>query len=67
MTKNDLYGWIFTYNPETGNWRACTRDRYNDLFSIPEENFPRSKDLLTIQELVMKYEGEEDVLMGLLV
>jgi hypothetical protein len=62
MTKDNLYGWVFTYNPITGNWRACTREDYLDFFSIPEKNFIRSKDLNTLQEIIMKSLYLEDKL-----
>lgn len=65
MTKNDLDGWVFTFNPHTGNWRACTRDRYNNFFSIPEEYYPRTKDIGTLVEFIMKHEGNESLITQL--
>lgn len=58
--KNVLYGWVFTYNPFTSNWRACKRDVYLKLFDAPESEFIRSKDLDTLISLVIKTQGEEE-------
>ncbi len=66
IIKNNLYGWIFTYNPVTSNWRACSRDRYMELFSIPEENFLRSKELSVLEELIIKYGDSEEVINSLI-
>lgn len=58
--KNVLYGWVFTYNPFTSNWRACKRDNYLKLFDAPETEFIRSKNLDTLISLVIKTQGEEE-------
>lgn len=29
----NLYGWVFTYNPYTETWLAATRDNYFDLWN----------------------------------
>lgn len=52
-----LYGWVFTFNPNTGNYRACQREELNQFFSEPETNFLRSKHLETLEEIIIKNEG----------
>lgn len=59
MNKNDLYGWMITFNPETGNYRAFDRDDYLRAFSEPETNFLRSKSKDTLEELIMKAGGDK--------
>lgn len=59
--KEYLYGWLFTFNPATNNWRACTRDQYLDLFSKPEETFLRSENKEDLEALIMECEGNVDV------
>ena len=53
-----LYGWLFTYNPYTGHWIAFTKDNYIKAMNESEENFLRSKSRDTLEEIIIKCEGE---------
>lgn len=54
----NTYGWLFTFNPLTNNWRACTRDQYLDFFSKPEENFLRSEHIQDLIDLINYHKGD---------
>ena len=66
IMKEELYGWIFTYNPHTKNWRTCQRDELNDFFSKSEENFLRSKSIDTLIELILKNKGNNEAIKQLI-
>jgi hypothetical protein len=61
-----LHGWVFTFNIYTKNWVAATRDQYLDLFSKPETEFLRSKNINTLQELIIKTGGDEEKIKKLI-
>ena len=65
MNEN-LYGWLFTYNPHTENWRTCKREDYLKFFSSPETEFIRSKNLNTLIEIIIKTQGDEDKIKKLI-
>ncbi len=54
-----LHGWLFTFNSYSKNWVCCKREQYLDLFSKPETEFLRSKDINTLIELIIKTGGDE--------
>mgnify|MGYP000113704912 CR=1 FL=1 len=62
----NLYGWLFSFNPETGNWRDCTRDQYLDMFSKPETEFLRSDNINHLIALIMKHKGDVETLNKLI-
>lgn len=55
----ELHNWLFTYNSYTQLWRTTKRENYLDLFSKPETEFLRSKDINTLMELIIKTGGDE--------
>lgn len=63
--KSELYGWIFTFNPHTGNYRCCKREDYLRFFNEPEENFLRSKSIDTLEELILKSGGKKEIIDSL--
>ena len=60
MKNENLYEWVFHFNPYTQNWRACKRNEYLDLFNKPESNFLISKNISTLRELIEKTDGNID-------
>lgn len=64
--SNNIYGWLFTKNPNTGNWRAFKRDDYLRAFSEPEEHFLISKSIKVLEELIEKTDGDQDKIDQLL-
>jgi hypothetical protein len=66
MNIEILCGWLFTYNPHTGNYRACQREQLNDFFSISEENFLRAKSQKDLEELILKTGGDKKEIQKLL-
>jgi len=63
---DNLYGWIFTYNPLTSHWRACPRENYLRLFSEPETNFLCSSDIKSLQSLIIRTNGDMDLINKLI-
>lgn len=62
-----LHGWLFTYNSMAGLWMATTRDNYHLLFSdFSNPLVLRSSKFETLQELIIKTDGDEDRLKKLL-
>ncbi len=66
--KENLYGWLLTYNPYTDKWLAAKRDDYLDLFSNVEknENILRSNSIDTLIEVIMKTNGDKKAIDKLL-
>ena len=60
MNDNNLYNWLFHKNTHTGNWRAVRREDANRLFSEPEANFLFSKSFETLEQLIIKTDGDEE-------
>lgn len=67
--KENLYGWLFTYNPHTSLWSATTRDNYFLLFSTrtKEEDklVLRSSSFKTLEEIIMKTNGDQSLIKKL--
>lgn len=55
----ELYGWVFNYNPFTSKWRAVKREFYPMLFSEDENKAPvlSSGSIETLVELIVRTEG----------
>ena len=51
--KNNLTGWVFTYNPNTDEWFATIRDNYFTLFN-GGKGLLKSKDLHLLIEMISK-------------
>lgn len=66
MENNYLDGWIFRYNSATNNWLVCTRDQWLDMYNIPETNFLRSKEFKTLQEILIKNQGDAEKIKQLI-
>jgi hypothetical protein len=60
MNKNNLEGWLFTYNAFTNEWMAADRDHYQELFN-GGDNVIKSSKLHTLEELIMKYETIKEI------
>lgn len=53
--EENLYGYVFHYNPITKTWSAIPRDHYLEYWSNPTDNkFLRSSDIKTLITLVSK-------------
>lgn len=65
--KNNLYDWVFNYNPYTDKWRAAKRDNYTDLFSKSlEDTVLSSSRIETLVELITKTDGDRVKIEALL-
>jgi hypothetical protein len=65
--KDNLYGWLFTYNPYTNLWNAATRDNYFLLFSNPSNELVlKAKDLKVLTELIGRTNGDAKLIKQLL-
>lgn len=61
MKNNELYGYLFTFNPYTETWLACKRDNYHELFTNQEsENILKSKSVNTLIEFITKNENNNN-------
>ncbi len=50
-----LLNWIFNFNPNTQEWRACKRDNYLELFSNNGSvHILKSKKIDTLVEFITK-------------
>lgn len=61
MRNENLYGWVFVYNPYTELWNAARREDYTLLYTATSKKSPkvlRSKDVNTLIELIIKTNGE---------
>jgi hypothetical protein len=57
--NNDLYNWVFRYNPYTKKWYATDRSDYNDLFSKEDsEKVLKSSSIETLIGIISKIEGD---------
>lgn len=66
MKKEELYGWVFTYNPYTEQYLAAKREYYHELFSGDEGNVLRSNDIKVLEALIIKTNGDKDKIEKLL-
>jgi hypothetical protein len=45
---------------------CATRDQWLDMYNIPETNFLRSKEFKTLQDILIKYEGDVEKIKQLI-
>lgn len=64
MDKKLLHGWIMTWNDYLGVYCAVDRDNYNKLFN-GGDGVIKSKDINTLQELIMRTGGNPEKLKKL--
>jgi hypothetical protein len=58
--KENLYGWLFHFNPYTKTWAAIPRDLYNQYWDNYElQGVIRSSKFSTLLEILQKTEGED--------
>jgi hypothetical protein len=63
MNKENLYGWVFMYNPYKEQWMAATRDNYFLLTSDSDNKAVlKSSRIETLVELIAKTNGKESEL-----
>lgn len=57
--KNNLYNWVFRYNPFNLKWYAAKRENYHELWSDTNSpNVLRSNDVETLLYLISKTDGD---------
>ena len=62
-----LEGWVFTFNSFTGKWQAAKREDYILLFNdIDNKRVLKSSKFETLQELIIKTDGNEEKLNKLI-
>jgi hypothetical protein len=66
MNNQELYGWVFTFNPYQQVWLAAKRENSNELFSGNEGNVLKSSSINTLQQLIIKTDGDEEKIKKLL-
>jgi len=69
MKNENLYGWVFVYNPYTELWNAARREDYSLLFSAiskKSDKVLRSREVNTLIELINKTEGKATKIASLL-
>ena len=67
MENNNLYDWVFRFNPMDQKWYATKRDNYNDLFSnINSEHIIKSGSINTLIEIINKTDGNKTKIKKLL-
>jgi len=60
MRNENLYGWVFVFNPYTQLWNTAKREDYNLLFSATSKNDSRvlkSKNIETLTSIILKTRG----------
>jgi hypothetical protein len=59
--KENLYGWVFVFNPYQDVWMAAKRENYIQLFSGAEktsDDVLKSKNIMTLVELISRTDGD---------
>ncbi len=57
MTKKEnLYGWIFHYNPYRVKWEAVHKSNYHDLFN-GGEHVLRHNSRKILEDVILKHKG----------
>lgn len=57
--NNELYDWVFRYNPYTKKWCATTRENYPKLFSKEgDDDILKSSSINTLVEVINKIGGD---------
>ncbi len=57
MKNNNLYGWVFTFNPNTDVWNATPNDNYFALFNGHNERVISSKEITTLMDIINRTNG----------
>jgi predicted RecB family nuclease len=63
MNNEDLYGWVFHFNPYTQLWNTVRREDYFLLFSGVDKSSDKvlkSSQVNTLVELINKTKGEPE-------
>lgn len=64
--SDDLYDWVFHYNPYVKIWSAIPRDQYINYWDDADlESVLRSKNHSTLVELITKTGGDKNKLKKL--
>lgn len=58
MSKDYLYGWLFTYNPHTDKWAATQNDNMFALFNGHNDKVLVSSSIDTLITLITRTNGE---------
>jgi hypothetical protein len=58
-TMENLYDWLFHYNPFTKTWNAFKRDDLKKYFNGESENTLSSKNYNTLVEIIHKSGGDD--------
>lgn len=59
MKNEELYGWIFSYNPFKNTWRSVNRDNYYKLWNeSASEAILESPDINSIIDIIIKGKGD---------
>lgn len=57
---NNLYGWVFAYNPYTKQWYAAKREDYYKLWNEKDgDGLLKSGRIETLVELIVKFNGDK--------
>lgn len=65
LLNNNMYGWIF-HKDMQGNWCAAKREYYFELFNGDKGHILRSPDILVLEELINKTNGDKIQIQKLL-
>ena len=58
IENEELYQWIFSFNPYEGSWRAVKREDYLKLFSNEDEIVLKSSKIDTLIGIIGKTNGK---------
>lgn len=64
--KDELYNWLFHYNPYVKSWVAFKREDINKYFNGELQNVLTSKKQITLVEIIEKTNGDEAEIKKLL-
>ena len=54
----NLYDWLFHYNPFNKTWSAFKRDNINNYFNGVLDDVLTSKSKKTLQNIIIKFDGD---------
>lgn len=67
MNEENLYNWVFHYNPYTKNWNAIPRDHYLDYWDgTSQDKIIKSKSFSVLQEIILKTDGDPKLIKKLI-
>ena len=65
--KENLYGWLFTFNPYTNTWYAAKREDYMLLFNnLNSDGVLKSSEITTLVTIISRTGGDEAKIKKLL-